>query len=167
MTNNLEKLTIELAQDEDWPMIWEIFHLIIKPGDTVTFSPNTSFGEAKKIWMNKDVYTYKATINNLIVGTYIIKPNFSGLGAHVANGGYMVHPDYRGKKIGYQMTVHSLNEAIHLGFKAMQYNLVVATNTSAVKLYERNGFSIIGTIPKSFNHQKLGYVDSYVMHRFL
>jgi len=54
-----------------------------------------------------------------------------------------------------------------LGFKAMQFNMVVATNTNAVKAWKKMGFVIVGTLPKVFNHQELGYVDAYVMHRFL
>ena len=79
----------------------------------------------------------------------------------------MVHPEYQGKKIGTQMTIHSLEEARRLGFKAIQYNLVVSTNISAVKLYQKMGFKIVGTLPKAFNHMQLGYVDAYVMHQFL
>jgi ribosomal protein S18 acetylase RimI-like enzyme len=160
-------LSILKAEGEDFPMIWEIFKLIIEPGDTVSFPPNTTFEEAKKYWMNNGMYTYKAVINNEIVGTYVLKPNFPGLGSHVANGGYMVHPKHQGKKIGTQMTIHSLEEARLLGFKAMQYNLVVSTNIPAVKLYQKMGFKIVGTLPKAFNHLKLGFVDAYVMHRFL
>ncbi len=79
----------------------------------------------------------------------------------------MVHPDYQGKKIVYQMVIHSMEEAKCLGFKAMQYNLVVSTNIPAIKLYQKTGFKIVGTIPKAFNHLKLGYVDGYIMYRFL
>lgn len=160
-------IIIKKATDEDFPAIWEIFHLIVKTGDTVSFAPDTTFEEAKDIWMGHGHYTYKAVLNGLVVGTYNFKPNFSGLGSHVANGSYMVHPDYQGKKIGYQMVTHSLEEAKRQGFKAMQYNLVVATNIFAIKLYQKVGFKIVGQLPKVFNHLQLGYVDAYVMHRFL
>ncbi|MBN2479596.1 MAG: GNAT family N-acetyltransferase [Parachlamydiales bacterium] len=160
-------LTIKLAVDEDFTKIWEIFRLIVKTGDTISFAPETTIEEAKKYWMNDGMHTYKAVIDNEIVGTYVLKPNFPGLGSHVANAGYMVHPDYQGKKISTQMIVHSLEEARRLGFKAMQYNLVVSTNIPAVKLYQKIGFKIVGQIPKAFNHLKLGFVDAYIMHRFL
>ena len=160
-------LTIEAAATEDFSKIWEIFRLIVLPGDTVSFPPDITIEEAKKYWMSDGMNTYKAVLDDKIVGTYVLKPNFPGLGSHVANGGYMVHPEYQGKKIGTQMTIHSLEEARRLGFKAMQYNLVVSTNISAVKLYQKMGFKIVGTLPKAFNHMQLGYVDAYVMHRFL
>lgn len=158
---------IQPALPEDFPAIWEIFRLIIEPGDTTSFAPETSFDEAKEYWMSEGMHTYKAVKDGIIVGTYYLKANFPGLGSHVANGGYMVHPKWQGQGIGAQMVQHSLDEAKRLGFKAMQFNLVVATNMRAVKLYERFGFKIVGTLPKAFNHLKLGYVDAYVMHRFL
>ena len=158
---------IQKATEEDFLAIWEIFRLIIKSGDTVSFPPDTSFEEAKDIWLGHGHYVYKAMLDGEVVGTYNFKSNFPGLGSHVANGSYMVHPDYQGKKIGYQMVMHSMEEAKHLGFKAMQYNLVVSTNIPAIKLYQKIGFKIVGTIPKAFNHLKLGYVDAYIMHRFL
>jgi len=102
-----------------------------------------------------------------IVGTYVLKPNFPGLGSHVVNGGYMVHPDFQGKGIGTEILLHSLQQAKRMNFMAMQFNLVVATNIRAVELYERHGFKIVGQLPKAFNHIKLGFVDAYVMHRFL
>ena len=160
-------ISIQPAVMEDFPKIWEIFRLIIKPGDTVPFAPDTSFDEAKDIWMGHGHYFYKVMLEGIIVGTYNIKPNFPGLGSHVANGSYMVHPEHQGKKIGYQMIMHSLEEAKRLGFKAMQFNLVVSTNIPAIKLYQKVGFKIVGQLPKAFNHMQLGYVDAYVMHRFL
>lgn len=170
MKSNREALVnilIQPALEEDFPAIWEIFRLIIASGDTVSFPPETTYEQAKEDWMSKKIHTYKAISDGVIVGTYILKANFPGLGSHVANAGYMVHPQWQGKGIGSQMVQHSLDEAKRLGFKAMQFNLVVATNTRAVKLYERFGFKIVGTLPKVFNHLQLGYVDAYVMHRFL
>ena len=54
-----------------------------------------------------------------------------------------------------------------MGFHAMQFNMVVSTNESAVALWKKFGFSIVGTLPRAFRHRKLGLVDAYVMHRFL
>ncbi len=158
---------IQPTTEKDWPEIWEFFRLIIEQGDTVSFVPNTTCLQAKQDWMGEGMYTYKAVKDDLIVGTYILKANFPGLGSHVANGGYMVHPNWQGQGIGTSMVKHSLEEAKSLGFKAMQYNLVVATNVRAVKLYQKLGFKIVGQLPKVFNHKVFGLVDAYVMHRFL
>ena len=111
--------------------------------------------------------TYAAYDDGEPVGTYYIKPNQPGLGSHVCNAGYMVAPRARGKGIGRAMCLHSLDEARKLGFKAMQYNLVVCTNRGAVKLWQDLGFKIIGRLPKVFNHSQKGLVDAFVMYQWL
>jgi ribosomal protein S18 acetylase RimI-like enzyme len=85
----------------------------------------------------------------------------------VANAAFMVAPDARGQGIGRAMGEHCLNEARRLGYRAMQFNFVVSTNTSAIHLWERLGFKIVGTLPGAFQHPQKGYVDVYVMYRSL
>ncbi|QDT10812.1 hypothetical protein K239x_28030 [Planctomycetes bacterium K23_9] len=65
------------------------------------------------------------------------------------------------------MCEHSQAETVARGFKAMQYNLVISTNERAVNLWQHHGFEIVGTLPKAFRHTKLGYVDAYVMYKWL
>jgi ribosomal protein S18 acetylase RimI-like enzyme len=158
---------IQLAQDEHFEEIWSIIHAILEKGDTYPFAPDTSRAEAFEIWMKYPKATYVAYHDGEMVGTYCIKPNQPGLGSHVCNAGYMVASKARGKGIGRAMCKHSLAEARKLGFKAMQYNLVVCTNAGAVKLWQDLGFKIIGTLPKAFNHSKEGLVDAYVMYQWL
>jgi ribosomal protein S18 acetylase RimI-like enzyme len=93
--------------------------------------------------------------------------NQRDLGSHVANASFMVHPGYSGKGAGREMGLHCLREAKKAGYLAMQFNFVVSTNRAAVSLWQKLGFSIVGTLPKAFLHQSLGYVDAYVMYRFL
>jgi L-amino acid N-acyltransferase YncA len=111
--------------------------------------------------------TYIVEEKNQILGTYIIKPNQIDLGSHIANCSYMVHPNAQGKGIGKLMYEHSIKNANQLGFKAIQFNIVVSTNINAVKLWEKYGFAIIGTIPNGFNHKKLGFVDAHIMYKEL
>jgi len=101
------------------------------------------------------------------VGTYLLKPNQPGQGSHVANCGYMVARAASGRGIGEAMCRHSLEEARRLGFRAMQFNFVVSTNTRAVALWKKCGFSVVGTVPQAFRHPTLGLVDAHVMHRLL
>ena len=63
--------------------------------------------------------------------------------------------------------LHCLREAVRAGYRAMQFNFVVSTNTAAVALWQKLGFAIVGTLPKAFRHSQPGHVDAYVMHRFL
>jgi ribosomal protein S18 acetylase RimI-like enzyme len=65
------------------------------------------------------------------------------------------------------MGLHCLREARRAGFRAMQFNFVVSTNTAAVELWKKLGFAIVGTLPQVFQHRERGLVDAYVMHRFL
>ncbi len=99
--------------------------------------------------------------------TYILKPNQLDLGNHVANCSYMVDPKAQGKGIGKLMCQHSIDTARDMGFKAIQFNIVVSTNIGAVKLWKKFGFKIIGTTPKGFRHSQLGFVDTYIMYKEL
>jgi GNAT superfamily N-acetyltransferase len=140
---------------------------VVAKGDTYAYDPATSKEEARAIWMAPGLRTYAAFSDGEVVGTYILKANQPGLGSHVANAGYMVHPGHSGKGIGRALCEHSLEEARREGFLAMQFNIVVSTNENAVALWKKMGFTIVGTVPKAFRHRSLGLVDTYVMHRFL
>lgn len=158
-------MKIREATHQDYDFIWEIFSNVIKSGDTYVFDPNTKKEDLSKLWFASTMKTYVAEDQDKIIGTYIIKPNQIDLGSHIANCGYMVHPDARGKGVGSALCQHSLKIAKSLGYMAMQFNIVVSTNTVAVKLWEKHGFKIIGTIPQGYNHIGLGYVDAYIMYR--
>jgi L-amino acid N-acyltransferase YncA len=118
-------------------------------------------------WFAPGTFTFAAELHDTIAGTFVFKQNQPGLGAHVANAAYMVHPDFQGKGIGKKMAQASLEEARKSGFQAMQFNIVVSTNHQAKKLWDQMGFATIGVLPKVYNHKKFGLVDAYVMHRFL
>jgi ribosomal protein S18 acetylase RimI-like enzyme len=164
--------TVERATDADWSGIWKIFHDVVCEGDTYSYDAATSEAEAKNLWMGAGKYgtgaiAYVARDGDKIIGTYSLRRNHYGHGAHVANAGYMVHRDYRGQGVARTLCAHSLAEAKRQGCLSMQYNYVVSTNTVAVNLWQSMGFSIIGISPKSYAHSKHGYVDIYIMHRFL
>jgi L-amino acid N-acyltransferase YncA len=161
------KITIRHAVDHDFESIWDIFHHVVATGDTYAYSPDTSKEEAYGYWMPPQKKTYVATINDEVVGTYFIKENQPGLGSHIANAAYMVHPEQHGKGIGLSMAMHSIDEARSQNYSAMQFNLVVSTNEPAVHLWKKMGFKIIGTTPHGFRHSSKGLIDTYILHRFL
>jgi L-amino acid N-acyltransferase YncA len=161
------ELTIRRAGPEDADDIWQIFHEVVARGDTYTFDPATTREEALAIWMSPQAWAYVAIADGNVLGTYFMRRNQPGLGSHVANAGYMVKHEAQGRGVGRAMCEHSLREARELGFQAMQFNIVVSTNESAVALWQKMGFSIVGTLPRVFQHRELGFVDAYVMHRFL
>ncbi len=160
-------MEIRKARSEDYDAVWEIFSKVITTGDTYVFSPDTKKTDLSKHWFAPYMHTYVAEENGKILGTYIMKPNQIDLGAHIANAGYMVHPDAQGKGVGKMLCEHSIEKARSLGYKAIQFNIVVSTNQAAVRLWKQYGFEIIGTIPEGFKHLKLGYVDAYIMYRKL
>lgn len=157
-------MNIRRAIDQDRHEVWEIFTAVIQTGDTYVFAPDTVKEDLDKHWFSPYMDTYVLEEDGEILGTYIIKPNQIDLGSHIANASYMVHPKAQGKGIGKLLCEHSLMEARKFGFMAMQFNLVVSTNKVAVKLWQKFGFTIIGTIPDGFNHLTLGYVDAYIMY---
>ena len=101
------------------------------------------------------------------MGSYALRPNQAGSGAHVANAGFIVAEDARGQGVGRALGEHCLKEARRLGFRAMQFNFVISTNTSAVKLWQDLGMKIAGILPGAFRYPERGYVDVYVMYRHL
>ncbi len=128
-------LNIRPAHDSDFEDIWKIFHSVVQRGDTYAYEIESTREQVSSIWMSKAVRTYVACIDGgRIAGTYILKPNQQGPGAHVAN---------------------------------VQFNSVVSTNHAAIHLWQKMGFSIVGTVPRAFRHREFGLVDIYVMHRFL
>lgn len=155
-------------QESDWPAIWPILRTTFLPGDTYTYSPYSSEAEIHGAWIEAPAATFVASeADGRIVGTYFIKPNQPGLGAHVCNCGYVVAPQAQGQGIGSMMCEHSQAEAIAMGFRAMQFNFVVSTNEGAVRLWEKLGFSVVGRLPGAFHHKRLGYVDALVMFKQL
>lgn len=160
-------LDIRRAHTDDWPAIWSIMSAVLAGGDSYTLSPDTSESEGRAYWTGNDVMTWVAESDGEIVGTYAIRANQRGLGAHVANAGYMVKQGHAGNGVGTAMGEHSLTSARAAGFCAMQFNAVVSTNIRAVALWQRLGFRIVGTVPEAFAHRTKGYVDLHIMHRFL
>jgi L-amino acid N-acyltransferase YncA len=160
-------MQIRPAINADRDAIWNIFHEIIAAGDTYVFDPQMPREEALAYWFRADTHTYVAEEDGGVVGTYILRPNQSGLGSHVANAAFMVAPDAEGAGVGRRMAEHCLSEARRMGFRGMQFNFVISTNTRAIHLWNQLGFEIVGTLPGAFRHPEKGYVDVYVMFRSL
>ena len=158
---------IRPATADDRDSIWSIFEAVIRPGDTYVFDPDLSRDEALAYWFQPGSHTYVFERDGVTIGTYVLKPNQPALGSHVANAGFMVSADARGRGVGRMMGVHCLSEARRLGYRAMQFNFVVSTNEPAVHLWKSLGFHIVGTLPGAFRHAARGYVDAYVMYQRL
>ena len=177
MTMAAQKLIAESwevlpATEADWQGIWAIFQDVVSSGDTYSYDENTSEATAKTVWVGAGKYgtgckAFVVKDGDKIIGTYSLKRNHYGRGDHIANAGYMVHADYRGQGVARAMCTHSLAQAKADGCISMQFNYVVSTNTAAVNLWKSMGFEVIGVSPKSYRHKQHGFVDIYIMHRFL
>ncbi|HTS22523.1 MAG TPA: GNAT family N-acetyltransferase [Casimicrobiaceae bacterium] len=158
---------IREAHPSDDESIWQIFHAVVAQGDTYALDPRIRRDEALGYWLNPAHRCFVAESQAAVVGTYILRANQAGPGAHVANAGFMVAPGARGLGVGRAMGEHCLIQARRLGFRAMQFNFVVSTNERAVRLWQQLGFEIVGTLPGAFRHPGRGFVDAYVMFRSL
>ena len=147
--------------------IWAILHPIIEQGETYALPRDMDRAAALVYWFAPGNEVFVAEAAGQILGTYLFRANQKGGGAHVANCGYMTAPAATGKGIAYAMCQHSLQHARDLGFRAMQFNFVVSTNTRAVALWQRCGFQIIARLPGAFLHPSAGYVDALVMFQNL
>ncbi len=161
------RATIRRAVEADFEPIWAILQEVIERGDTFAYDPATTKDEGRTIWMETPVATYVAEVKGVVAGSYVLRRNQPGRGSHVANAGYMVSSDYRGRGIGRALCEHSLSEARSMGFRSMQFNLVVSTNQTAVRLWESCGFRVLCILPEAFLHPEKGYVGACLMHRYL
>lgn len=155
---------IRAYQASDWPAVWGLLEPVFRAGETFPHDPAITEEEARTLWVKQSQAVMVAEDREgKLVGTYYLKPNTLCLGAHVANAGYVVASQARRQGIGTSLCQHSLQLARQLGFRLMQFNLVVSTNTAGIRCWQRNGFEIVGTLPGAFHHPRLGFVDALVM----
>ncbi len=158
---------IRPATPDDADALWTLFHAVVAAGDTYVFAPDTPREEALAYWYGKGIATFVAVEDACVLGMYKLVANQRDLGSHVGNASFMIAPGAHGKGIGKALGQHCIDEARRRGFRALQFNFVVSTNTAAVALWKKLGFAIVGTLPLAFRHATLGYVDVYVMYRGL
>jgi len=167
MLDPVSPISIRPATAADSDAIWKILEPALRAGETYTLPPNLSRDQALRYWFSPGHEVFVAVAESDILGTYYLRANQGGGGSHVANCGYMTASWIQGRGVAALMCRHSLDHARSRGFLAMQFNIVVSTNERAVRLWQRMGFAIVGTLPKAFRHPTQGLVDAYVMHREL
>lgn len=160
-------LVIRDARPEDWAGIWPFFRQIVAAGETYTWPRDMSEHDARAAWFPSPGRTVVASVAGTVVGTAKTQPNQAGPGAHVANASFMVDPAYGGRGIGRALAEHVLARARADGYRAMQFNAVVASNAGAVRLWSSLGFTVVGTVPAAFDHPRLGPVPLLIMYRTL
>jgi GNAT superfamily N-acetyltransferase len=161
-------VTIRPMRPADWPGVWRVLEPVFRAGETFPHDPAIEEAEARRLWLAPDQAVFVAlAADREVVGTFYLRANSLSLGAHVANAGYAVAEPWRRQGIGSQLCQHSLAEARRRGYRALQFNLVVSSNTAALACWQANGFAIVGTLPGAFRHPRLGFVDAHVLFRAL
>ncbi len=160
-------MLIREAVPSDAQAMWAILEPIIRAGETYPLARDLDRESGLAHWLSPGHEVFVAENNGEIVGTYFLKANQKGGGAHVANCGYMTAPHATGRGVARAMCAHSLERARERGFRAMQFNFVVSTNERAVRLWKGFGFEIVGRLPEVFEHPELGFVDAYIMYHRL
>jgi ribosomal protein S18 acetylase RimI-like enzyme len=170
---------IRAARPDDWAAIWPFFQRIVAAGETYAYDPTMTSEQARSLWMapppdrtfvavdgdGDDGGNGDGNGNGTVLGSAKSGPNRPGRGAHVATASFMVDPDSQHRGVGRALGVHVLAQARADGFRSMQFNAVVETNTRAVALWQSLGFTIVGTVPEAFNHPEHGYVALLIMYQ--
>jgi ribosomal protein S18 acetylase RimI-like enzyme len=159
--------TIRPATPDDDDAVWRILEPTFRAGETYPQPRDISRADALAYWRTPEHAVFVAEAGGAIVGTYYLRANNKGGGAHVANCGYVVAAEASGHGVARAMCMDSLERARTRGFIAMQFNFVIASNERAVQLWQACGFQIVGRLPGAFRHPTLGDVGAYVMHRTL
>ncbi|MBB5867000.1 L-amino acid N-acyltransferase YncA [Allocatelliglobosispora scoriae] len=157
------------ASNEDWAGIWPIVREVVATGETYTWSPTMDEAAGRTAWMlPAPAEVWVATDDDgTVIGTAMLRPNYPTLGDHVANASFMVPASAGGRGVGRALAERIIERARELGFRSMQFNAVVSTNTRAVALWRSMGFEVVGTSPGAYRHATLGYVDLLIMFRDL
>ncbi|HEX5597378.1 MAG TPA: N-acetyltransferase [Micromonosporaceae bacterium] len=162
-------MLIRDATADDWPAIWPFLHDIVAAGETYSYDRDLTEGQARAIWLleppGRAVVAVDPEVG--VVGTAKMGPNHGGPASHVATASFMVDPRYGGRGVGRALGDHVLAWARAEGYRAMQFNAVVETNTRAVALWRSLGFTVLTTVPEAFNHPIHGYVGLHIMYQRL
>jgi L-amino acid N-acyltransferase YncA len=161
-------VVIRPARESDWSAIWPIMEAVSRSGDTFTYPRDLTEPQGRSLWMATSQHTIVAVDEaGLVLGTAKMGPNQMGPGSHVATGSFMVALSARGRGIGRLLGTAVIEWAVASGFRAIQFNAVVVTNTIALRLWQDLGFRIVGTVPGAFAHPEQGDVSLHVLHRTL
>lgn len=165
----MNEMKIRAFEESDWPFIWPFFRDIVAARDTYAYPLDITEPEALALWVERPPGHTVVAVDDAgtVHGSAKMGPNRPGPGAHVSTASFMVSAAARGKGVGRALGEYALAWARENGYRAMQFNAVVATNTPAVTLWQSIGFEIVGTVPEAFHHRDGRYVDLYVMYQRL
>lgn len=157
-------MIIREAHEADWPQIWPFWSAIVSAGETYAY-PDLGSDDARDLWMETAPGHTVVLTGDRVLGSAKMGPNRPGRGAHVATASFMVAPEARGLGVGRALGAYAVDWARTAGYRSMQFNAVVQTNTVAVRLWQSLGFEILTTVPEAFDHAIHGFVGLHVMYQ--
>jgi GNAT superfamily N-acetyltransferase len=156
---------IRPLRDGDWDAVWPFFDAIVQAGESYAYPLDLTPETALALWRPAPPgEAVVAVVDGRVVGTAHWGPNRPGRGSHVATGSFMVDPASAGHGVGRALGEHVVAAARSAGYRGIQFNAVVETNTVAVRLWQSLGFEIVGTVPGAFRSTTHGYVGLHVMY---
>jgi ribosomal protein S18 acetylase RimI-like enzyme len=158
---------IRPAVEADSQAVWTMLEPVIRAGEVFALPMDMTREAALAYWFAAGHWVFVAELDGEIAGSYYLRANQRGGGSHVCNCGYLTAGWALGRGLAGAMCAHSLEFGKSVGFRAMQFNLVVSTNAPAVHLWQKHGFAVVGRLPGAFEHPTQGYVDALVMWREL
>ncbi len=161
----MSEVEIREAQADDWPRIWPILAETVRAGETYALDPALTSEQGRALWLAAPpAAAVVAVSDGLVLGTAKMGPNREGPGSHVGTASFLVAEQARGRGVGRALATYVVDWHRRHGFRGIQFNAVVETNTAAVALWRSLGFTVVGTVPGAFRHPEHGYVGLYVMH---
>jgi L-amino acid N-acyltransferase YncA len=159
-------MEIREAEERDWSSIWPFFSEIVRAGETYAYPPDIDDAGGRRLWMLDPPGRTVVAVDErgTVLGTANMMPNRPGAGSHVATASFMVNPTSAGQGVGRALGEHVIAWATERGFRSIQFNAVVETNTNAVALWTSLGFQIIGTVPQAFRRPSGEYVGLHIMY---
>ncbi|WP_218004864.1 GNAT family N-acetyltransferase [Actinomadura macra] len=162
-------MVIREATPHDWPRMWAFMEGIVRAGETFSWDRDTPEDLARVFWFPAPPGRTFVAVDErgTVLGTANCVRNHMGGAAHIASASFMVDPRHSGQGVGRALGEHVLERAREDGFRAMQFNAVVETNTRAVALWESLGLKVMTTLPEGYLHPVHGYVGLHIMYRQL
>lgn len=156
---------IRPATADDWSAIWPFFARIVEDGETYAYPLDLDSDSARALWLEPPPgRTVVLEEDGEVLGSAKMGPNRPGRGDHIGTASFMVAPVARGRGVGRALGEHVIAWHREEGFRGIQFNAVVETNTAAVRLWQSLGFEIVGTVPGAFRSRQHGYVGLHVMY---
>jgi L-amino acid N-acyltransferase YncA len=160
-----EPVEIRTFEDDDWPEFLPILQEVARAGETYAMPTQIGEADARELWLGDHVVT--ARRGGTLLGSAKMGANRPAQGSHVGTASFMVGHAARGHGVGRALADYVVEWHRTHGFRSIQFNAVVATNTGAIRLWKSLGFEVVGTVKEGFRLPAGDYTDLLVMQLVL